>query len=49
MSKKKYSPPEMLPYASRDRESALRLAAQERFEMMTGGQRRNKTDRRTLK
>ena len=45
----KYSPPEMLPYVSHDRENALRLAAQERFEMMTGSQRKNRNQRKTLK
>ena len=45
----KYNPPELLPYLPHDRENALRLAAQERFDMMMAGQRRNKTDRRTLK
>lgn len=45
----KYNPPEMLPYVSHDRENALRLAAQERFEMMTGSRRKNRNQRRTLK
>ncbi len=45
----KYNPPEMLPYLPHDRENALRLIAQERFELITNGQRKNKHHRRTLK
>lgn len=44
---KRFDPPEMLPYVAQDRESALRLIAQERFEMMV--RHRNKSDRRILK
>lgn len=49
MCMKKYSPPEMLRYSSYDRESALRLAAQERFDMMVNGCRKNKHERRSSK
>lgn len=45
----KYSPPYMLPYVPHDRENALRLAAQERFEIVIRGQHRNKNHRRSLK
>lgn len=46
---KKYTPPEMLPYSSFDRETALRLAAQERFDMMVSERRKNKNERRSAK
>lgn len=49
MCVKRYSPPEMLPYVLHDRENALRLAAQERFEMMLEGRRKNNSQRRSLK
>lgn len=49
MCMNKYIPPEMYPYSSYDRETALRLAAQERWDMMVRKCRKNKTERRALK
>lgn len=49
MCVKRYSPPEMFPYVPHDLENALRLAAQERFEMMLEGRRKNNSQRRSLK
>lgn len=49
MCKERYRPPEMLRYSSYDRDSALRLAAQERFDMMMNGARKNKHERRSSK
>lgn len=46
---KRYEPTEMLPYGSFDRETALRLAAQERFEMMMSRNHRNENGRRSAK
>lgn len=47
MCKKDYDPPEMLPYSSFDRESALRLAAQERWDRMVSGRRDDNKERRS--
>lgn len=53
MCSKKYNPPEMLPYGNLDRENALRLAAQERWDMMLSGRRSHfnghKKERRSAK
>lgn len=52
MCSKKYNPPEMLPYSTFDRENALRLAAQERWDMMLSGRSHingHKKDRRSAK
>ncbi|MCI9224596.1 MAG: hypothetical protein HFE91_03915 [Acutalibacter sp.] len=49
MCMNKYIPTEMYPYGSYDRETALRLAAQERFDMMVEKCLKNKTERRALK
>lgn len=47
MCVKKYTPPEMLPYSGFDRESALRLAAQERWDRMVSHARDNNKERRS--
>ncbi len=49
MCMKKYSPPEMLPYLPHDREAAMRLISQERFDMMISGRNKNKDSRRSEK
>jgi len=46
MCRKNYALPDMLPYSTLDRENALRLAAEERWDRMLHSNRKNKKNER---